>query len=198
MTHQRRRDPIETRKRILSAAFRLFNQHLLIDLNSNHIAKEAGVAVGSFYKYFDSKESVFLACYADWVKTEWDAIHAVIAKPVNKKTVGQVISLLLEEHRRAFMFRKNLNALCILSEPAQIERDRQRLHQCTLIAQMMLTQKNPPPPLPQLQTALNTCEFLLDVWSNNRQKNLGLTVKDLESQLGVIIDGLLRAQPTKP
>lgn len=191
---QRRRDPTETRNRILTSAFRLFNEHLLIDLNSNQIAKEAGVAVGSFYKYFDTKETVFLACYEEWVKTEWEAIRSVISKPLTKKTVGQVISLLLKEHRNALIFRKNLNALCMLSQHAQEHRDRQRLHQCKMIAQMMASLGNSALPLLQLQAALNSCEFLLDVWCNERHKNLGLSVREIETQLGVIIVSLLRTE----
>lgn len=192
MNQARRRDPAETRKRILSTAFRLFNAYLLIELNSNQIAKEAGVAVGSFYKYFNTKEAVFMACYEEWVKGEWVAIHSAMAGPINLKTVRQIVSLLLEQHRRAVVFRKNLNALCMLSPPAQEARDRQRLHQCKLIAQVMMARNNCPPPLPQLQTTLNSCEFLLDVWSNNRQEYLGLSAKDIQVQLEVIIGGLLK------
>ena len=189
---QRRRDPVETRNRLLTAAFELFNERPLHELHSNHIAVHAGVAVGSFYKYFETKEAVFLACYDEWVKSEWNAIADWSAKPASKASVPKLVKLLLAEHERAVMFRKNLNALCYQSDLAQQHRDRQRLQQCRDLAAMFKTIGVAVPSLIELHTALNTCEFLLDVWSTGRYAQLGLSVKGIEAQLVSLIDGLLK------
>ena len=189
---QRRRDPVETRNKLLTAAFELFNERLLHELHSNHIAVHAGVAVGSFYKYFETKEAVFLACYDEWVKSEWNAIADWSAKPASKASVPKLVKLLLAEHERAVMFRKNLNALCYQSDLAQQHRDRQRLQQCRDLAAMFKTIGVAVPSLIELHTALNTCEFLLDVWSTGRYAQLGLSVKGIEAQLVSLIDGLLK------
>ena len=196
-TPQRRRDPVETRNRILSAAFELFNQRPLHELHSNHIAVHAGVAVGSFYKYFETKEAVFLACYDAWVKTEWTAIGQWTLKAPSKASAPKLVKLLLAEHERAVMFRKNLNALCYQSEAAQQHRDRQRLQQCRDMEAMSKKMGIATPTLVQLHTALNTCEFLLDVWSTGRHEQLGLTIKALKSELAMVIGGLLKGMPEK-
>jgi AcrR family transcriptional regulator len=193
---QRRRDPVETRSRILSAAFELFNQRPLHELHSNHIAVHAGVAVGSFYKYFETKEAVFLACYDEWVKTEWTAIGLWTAKPPSKASVPKLVKLLLAEHERAVMFRKNLNALCYQSEAAQQHRDRQRLQQCRDMEAMFKKMGIATPPLIQLHAALNTCEFLLDAWSTGRHEQLGLTIKAIENELAMLISGFLKGMPS--
>ena len=189
---QRRRDPVETRNKLLTAAFELFNERLLHELHSNHIAVHAGVAVGSFYKYFETKEAVFLACYDEWVKSEWTAIADWSAKPASKASVPKLVKLLLAEHERAVMFRKNLNALCYQSDAAQQHRDRQRLQQCRDLSAMFKAIGVAVPSLIELHTALNTCEFLLDVWSTGRYAQLGLSVKGIEAQLVSLIDGLLK------
>lgn len=48
-----------TRQRLLDAARRVFEERGFIDTRIAHIAREAGVAYGSFYTHFASKEAVF-------------------------------------------------------------------------------------------------------------------------------------------
>lgn len=190
----RRRDPEETRKRILTTAFRMFNERLLGDLNSNQIAKEAGVAVGSFYTYFATKEDILLACYDEWVRSEWTSIRSVAGKAFSDKTVGKLVKLLLAEHQQAVIFRRNLNTLCCVSELAQQHRDRQRLQQCRDIAELLTRLGNPAPCLVQLHATLNSCEFLLDVLANSRHTELGLSIKSVEEKVKQLIAQLLKSR----
>lgn len=53
----------ETRARILSAALDLFRRQGFAETTMREIAAEAGVALGSAYYYFDSKEALVLAFY---------------------------------------------------------------------------------------------------------------------------------------
>lgn len=53
--------PEAKRERILSCAKRAFAASGLSGANINRIAEEAGVSVGSLYKYFRTKEDLFLA-----------------------------------------------------------------------------------------------------------------------------------------
>jgi AcrR family transcriptional regulator len=50
----------ETRTKLLDAGRKLFTQKGYHGTNSKEIAREAGVAVGSFYAYFKDKRSLFL------------------------------------------------------------------------------------------------------------------------------------------
>jgi AcrR family transcriptional regulator len=56
--HQRRR--LETRRLILEAGSRLFAQRGLASVSIDAITAEAGVAKGSFYNHFDSRDALFL------------------------------------------------------------------------------------------------------------------------------------------
>jgi AcrR family transcriptional regulator len=53
----------ETRSRILTAALDLFRRQGFAETTMREIAAEAGVALGSAYYYFDSKEALVLAFY---------------------------------------------------------------------------------------------------------------------------------------
>jgi AcrR family transcriptional regulator len=59
------RDPVQQRgkekkARIITAARKLLNREDFETVTANHIAKEAGVSVGTFYSYFKDKRDVFL------------------------------------------------------------------------------------------------------------------------------------------
>jgi AcrR family transcriptional regulator len=49
-----------TKKRIMKAAERLFARKGFHEINSNMIAAEAGVSIGSFYAYFEDKKALFV------------------------------------------------------------------------------------------------------------------------------------------
>lgn len=51
---------LETRERLVAAARALFEQKGYHGTNSKEIAAKAGVAIGSFYQYFDDKKPLFL------------------------------------------------------------------------------------------------------------------------------------------
>ena len=54
------RIPMEKQDRILNTAIREFAEEGYAAANINHIARKAGISVGSLYSYFASKEELFL------------------------------------------------------------------------------------------------------------------------------------------
>ena len=55
------RDPAEVRRRLLAAATRCFAERGFEGVNSNQIARDAGVGVGTFYNHFQDKHEVHQA-----------------------------------------------------------------------------------------------------------------------------------------
>ena len=53
----------ETRRRIFEAALALFRKRGFAETTMRDIAKEAGVALGAAYYYFDSKDAIVMAFY---------------------------------------------------------------------------------------------------------------------------------------
>ena len=59
----------EKKQRILDAAIMEFSERGFNSANINKIAQEAGISVGSLYKYFDNKEDLFLTIIHFGVET---------------------------------------------------------------------------------------------------------------------------------
>lgn len=55
-----------TRRKLLDAATREFGEHGFHDTSISEITRRAGVALGSFYTYFESKEAIFRALVRDF------------------------------------------------------------------------------------------------------------------------------------
>jgi AcrR family transcriptional regulator len=64
--HELSAKAMRTRRRLLDAARTVFERDGFINARVVDIAKEAGVAHGSFYTYFDSKQTIFRAVVADF------------------------------------------------------------------------------------------------------------------------------------
>jgi len=54
-------------KKILAAASQLLATDGLDKLTNNHIAKAAGMSVGSLYQYFPNKQAIIYSLYQDWL-----------------------------------------------------------------------------------------------------------------------------------
>jgi len=55
-----KRSGIESKKRILDAAMRVFSEYGYAKANMRIIAKEAGISIGGLYLYFKNKEALYL------------------------------------------------------------------------------------------------------------------------------------------
>src|SRR4051812_17429885 len=71
----------ETRNRILSAALDLFREHGFEKTTMREVAREAGVALGSAYYYFESKDAIVMAFYHQ----AQEAMLAVIEEALPKQ-----------------------------------------------------------------------------------------------------------------
>lgn len=64
-----RRNAAQVREQILAAATRLFSRYGIEGVNSNQIAREAGVGVGTFYKHFRDKHEIRQFLVLDTLET---------------------------------------------------------------------------------------------------------------------------------
>jgi len=95
---------METRKKILNAAVKLFTRDGYLNTNSNQIAREAGVSTGSFYMYFDDKKPLFLEIMDQF----YEDIHSELLQPAlqgdlteKSKILDQFLSALIELHLKS-------------------------------------------------------------------------------------------------
>jgi len=68
----------EKRKTILVAAERIFDAHGYAATTVESIAAEAGIAKGSIYKYFESKEDLFRQVFSSFVTSQLGEVENVV------------------------------------------------------------------------------------------------------------------------
>lgn len=98
---------VEEKKQALkTAAYQVFSQKGYKATGISEIARQAGVAVGSFYNYYDSKEAIFLDVYIaennrirqemmdgiDWEADAVDLVTHIFAWSRNKVSSNKILS----------------------------------------------------------------------------------------------------------
>lgn len=85
---KRQKQAIATRKRIYETAMRLMRENGIAEVTIADIAEAAGVSVGAFYHYFESKDAIFFETYgiADDFFLE-EVIHKLTAKSLKDRIV---------------------------------------------------------------------------------------------------------------
>jgi AcrR family transcriptional regulator len=97
----------ETRTRILEAALALFRQRGFASTTMRDIAKEAGVALGAAYYYFDSKDALVTAFY---VRASQELSPLAEAALVKAKTLEERLRALLRVKFEYFAPNRSLMA----------------------------------------------------------------------------------------
>jgi len=104
-----------TRDRVVAAARKVFEEHGYHDARVTDISKVAGVAHGTFYTYFDSKEAVF----REVLKRMQAEMHAERSSPPPGLTPAERIAHANRGYYEAY--RKNLRMMAVLEQVAMFE-----------------------------------------------------------------------------
>jgi AcrR family transcriptional regulator len=106
----------EARERIVAAATTLFNEVGYGGTDSNAIARAAGYAPATFYRYFTDKLSLFLEVFRRSVQDEWSAIESIAPE---RGRVRALVRVLLDHHRRWAGLRRSLRGLALTDPDAR-------------------------------------------------------------------------------
>lgn len=111
-----------TRIALVRAARQVFERDGFLDARITDITARAGVAAGSFYTYFTSKEEVFAAVMED---VEEEMLHPRIRELADGDDPLSVI----EAANRAYLlaYRRNAKLMGLMEQVAQIDDDFRRL-----------------------------------------------------------------------
>lgn len=94
---------IETKKVIMETAKRLFSKKGIHNTNSNEIAIEAGVSIGSFYAYFTDKNAVLREILGDFQECFFSEIFGQENDALFKElTTEEILHVLIEKAFQAF------------------------------------------------------------------------------------------------
>jgi len=134
----------ETKQNIVAAGLKLFSKKGLHKTNSKEIAKEAGVSIGSFYAYFQDKESLFKEVLVDYQKK----IRAVVEDVETQKYVQTgkrkgflrcLINGLIEAHSIYPQFHQEMNVMTLSDPDISKLIENSRLESVELTKRMLFT-----------------------------------------------------------
>lgn len=127
----------EKRRKIINAARELFSQKRYDDVTVPEIVKAAGVAQGTFYRYFESKTMLVGAIAQDVQRDVTHAIQGVVTKekPLTEmlEPIMRAVLATLSTYRDVLPF---LNSDALLFGDSK-EADKQREPYLSLIAQLI-------------------------------------------------------------
>ena len=96
--------------------------------DSNKIARRAGFAPQTFYRWFKDKREIFLTLFRNWIDALYAYNHA--ATPLSD---GERIEIGIEIHRRYFRFRESLRMLARDDDEIRHARTRSRQGQIAFV-----------------------------------------------------------------
>lgn len=90
---------IESKEELLTYAMEVFRERGYKKTNISDITKKAKIAVGSFYKFYSSKEDIFLAAY---IKENNNIREKILSKVRNIEDPKEAINTLFSETSELF------------------------------------------------------------------------------------------------
>ena len=115
-----------TELKLIHAAMAEFAEHGYIGTDSNKIARRAGFAPQTFYRWFKDKISIFIAAYRLWEEGEWQILTALMQQQAEPRQIAQAI---IAQHKAHMLFRRSLRQLALEHPQVRQARAQSRLRQ---------------------------------------------------------------------
>jgi len=170
-----------TAAKLVQAAADEFNQRGFFSTDSNRIARRAGFAPQTFYRWFSDKTDIFIAVYARWEQSEREAVHRLISKNVPD---AELVELVLAYHRSHLLFRRALRQLAVEDAVVRAARAASRSRQ---IHQINVWAGDPKMDDGAIAAALLQIERLADALAEGEFADLGLSEHGARCALAQII-----------
>jgi len=123
---------IQTKQRIIKAAYKLFASKGVHGTTAREIAQKAGVANGSFYAYFKNKKALLLEMLEDYLeihfRTIWRGLDGFNVNEIDRDKIRAILDSVFEAYEISPDFHRQTHALRY-SDPAIkriFDRERER------------------------------------------------------------------------
>lgn len=116
----------ETAHKLIAAAAAEFNEHGFAGTDTNRIARRAGFAPQTFYRWFEDKIDVFIRVYDAWQVEEARMLAPLLAEGAPD---AEVAVATVAHHRAYLMFRRSLRQLSLEHAKVRAARAASRLRQ---------------------------------------------------------------------
>jgi AcrR family transcriptional regulator len=182
-----RRSPEPTSERLLEAATAEFNEHGFGGTDTNRIARRAGFAPQTFYRWFEDKLDVFIKIYDRWRRDELATLSRLLAENASDARLAQAV---IAHHKAYIIFRRSLRQLSVENAAVRAARAESRLSQISFIRKM---NSNSGRDDSSLAVALFQTERLADAVAEGEFQDMGLDKRAGERALTRLIHDLRRA-----
>ena len=179
-----RQSPEATSERLLQAAAIEFNEQGFDGTDTNKIARRAGFAPQTFYRWFQDKVEIFIKTYERWRHEEFGAINKLLAENASDIRLARAI---VAHHKAYLVFRRSLRRLSVENDVIRGARAHGRLSQIAYLKNM-----NPSNLLDDAELAaiLFQTERLADALAEGEFRDMGLNMKAGEEALARLIHDL--------
>jgi AcrR family transcriptional regulator len=176
-------DSTPTPERLRDAAMAEFNEHGFAGTDSNRIARRAGFAPQTFYRWFKDKTEIFIACYRAWEDEEKAALQALTDSGASSDAFVQAG---LDQHRRYLKFRRSLKLLSLENAEVRAARAQSRLRQVAQIRAWSALAEGDA----EVAVALLQLERLTDALAEGELADMGLDEASARHALAAIVTRL--------
>lgn len=183
----RRTDPegrASTADKLVAAAIAEFNDHGFSGTDTNRIARRAGFAPQTFYRWFKDKTEIFVAAYRAWEDAERETVALLLAQGAPAEAI---VDATVAHHRRYLRFRRSLRMLSVENPVVRAARAESRLRQINQI--VVWTGGGD---VGEVAVQLLKLERLSDAVAEDEMADMGLDEEQVRAELAQIITALRR------
>jgi AcrR family transcriptional regulator len=173
-----------TSEKLLQAAVKEFNEHGFGGTDTNRIARRAGFAPQTFYRWFQDKVEIFIKTYERWQREEFSFIGTLLAENASDLRVTRAV---VAHHEDYLVFRRSLRQLSVENEVVRAARARSRLNQ---VAYVKGLSPNVARDDASIAAMLFQTERLADALAEGEFHDMGLNKKAGEEALARLIHDL--------
>ncbi|MBV8138367.1 MAG: TetR/AcrR family transcriptional regulator [Deltaproteobacteria bacterium] len=186
--HQELPDPFQsaTAGKLIRAAAKEFNRYGFGGTDSNKIARRAGFAPQTFYRWFQDKTDIFLAVYRAWEEEERSLLAHLLAE---KAPTDQLVDAIVRHHRVYRIFRRSLRQLSLQDPVVRKARAESRTRQ---IGRIRASLGAVAPDASETATILFQIERLCDGIADEEFADLGADEKPARVAVANLLDRLRR------
>jgi len=173
----------DTAQKLLAAAAAEFNEEGFGGTDTNKIARRAGFAPQTFYRWFADKTEIFIRVYEDWQQQELGILRKLLAENAPD---ARLVQACVAHHRAYLRFRRSLRQLAAENDRVRAARAASRLRQIAFLQQMGTS----PSDAGRLGAVLLQIERLSDALAEEEFADMGLAPGAAEGVLADLIHEL--------
>jgi AcrR family transcriptional regulator len=172
-----------TGDKLAAAAACEFNEQGFAGTDTNKIARRAGFAPQTFYRWFEDKIAVFIRVYKDWQHQELEIVRRLAAEGASDE---RLVEACVAHHRAHLLFRRSLRQLACENDRVRAARAASRLCQ----VEYMKEHRAAAPDAARLAVMLLQIERLSDALAEGELGDMGMDAAAAEAALAQLIHEL--------